>query len=1001
MAGSERLDGGRTAARGFEYQYLRTIEAMLDPPSTPNFHACRIEGAPPWEEESDAVDFDLVTAEGRILLAAQVKTRNHRNPYPATDAWEVLTSLVRRVTADKYQLLVNCRPSDTLVQLRSILGSGSPETAKQALLDLFKNAPSRKSDVAELSAADLHALLQAEIVIDTRAPGEVRQQVQRSVQLARARRSLGAGDHSSGVLLGYLLSEVHRRAADPAAANWTADEFVRALALDNQTLQQLMLHRDWSVVAGPMASLPDVARPDVLSEVEQALRPDLPPGDRVQRCVLLGLSGIGKSSLAAGYAGEHLNDYDLVIWLDATDEATMANTFRTVGSSLGLDTGQLAETSNAELPELVRRTLTTRIGRWLLVVDNVGGPELIHRWTPQLGNGDVLATSINSGVPWKSISAVRVEAMTDDQATDLLRVRLDVGEAAEWNQALGRLATELGSWPLALELAAGYINSCSIGPSEVSWYLEELKIRSLDDAVSVPAGYPRTLVAAFDLAIRSVRTAAAEDLSSVALGALLPLAFLAETRVPLSLLLAAAHLEPESIPSSELSPVIPHGDDVPVPELLRLLSTASLVRLDRPLPPSKPDLPFATVCVSTNRVLQDIVRSRIVESPAKHTSLRRLSFHLERWLTGAIDRGEYGRLAVIEVHANVLANYLLELDVADNWSALLLGNLAKVHLEKADRARAAALLRAEMSMLARDPQPNNFVREQASLQLALNGLASRPSAGEADEYFRLLEDALAAVHQILREAAAQDDPEAGEWHAAAMTVCACLGLDAIAFEESVVQRAGGLRAAFDAVLAAVPTAAPTQAFHALRAANSLLAADEVVAAEKVCRQALEVDHVPIELRHELRRFLMEALAMQGNWSGLLEETDKVGLSLDDRPPAVSWAGFVMQNVGLACGCGWLGSQDRGAIEALRRVCQIADRVRDELPAPAQQKLKLLELVVSIADADRQVAADLLLDLLKSPHFDPAENVNEAWRAFLAFSVEEAEKLGIFVRTGAD
>jgi hypothetical protein len=68
------VDGGRVAAWGFLYQYLRTIEAVLAAAEDDRFAACRVEGGASESDQLDVVDFDLIDPDGEVLLAAQVKT---------------------------------------------------------------------------------------------------------------------------------------------------------------------------------------------------------------------------------------------------------------------------------------------------------------------------------------------------------------------------------------------------------------------------------------------------------------------------------------------------------------------------------------------------------------------------------------------------------------------------------------------------------------------------------------------------------------------------------------------------------------------------------------------------------------------------------------------------------------------------------------------------------------------------------------------------------------
>ncbi|MGV9883695.1 hypothetical protein [Streptomyces sp. NPDC003006] len=69
------MDGGRVAARGFLYQYLRTLEQLVAAIDEPQVAGVRVEGPPPGDQAVDKVDFDVVDADGTVRMAVQVKSR--------------------------------------------------------------------------------------------------------------------------------------------------------------------------------------------------------------------------------------------------------------------------------------------------------------------------------------------------------------------------------------------------------------------------------------------------------------------------------------------------------------------------------------------------------------------------------------------------------------------------------------------------------------------------------------------------------------------------------------------------------------------------------------------------------------------------------------------------------------------------------------------------------------------------------------------------------------
>jgi hypothetical protein len=99
------LDGGRAAARGLRYQYLRTLESMLSLVEDPRVASVRVEGPPSYEGHVDAVDFDVLDFNGDCRMAAQVKSKAPEGSVSAADIFSVLAHLVSGHEALSYQLL--------------------------------------------------------------------------------------------------------------------------------------------------------------------------------------------------------------------------------------------------------------------------------------------------------------------------------------------------------------------------------------------------------------------------------------------------------------------------------------------------------------------------------------------------------------------------------------------------------------------------------------------------------------------------------------------------------------------------------------------------------------------------------------------------------------------------------------------------------------------------------------------------------------------------------
>jgi polynucleotide 5'-kinase involved in rRNA processing len=100
----------------------------------------------------------------------------------------------------------------------------------------------------------------------------------------------------------------------------TVGEFERLVMASGAVLARTMGRRDWGAVVGRVPVVPDVRRSDLLDQVHAAL--SLPSAQRgVCRCMLTGMSGIGKTSLAASYVLDRADVYGAVFWVDGENPA--------------------------------------------------------------------------------------------------------------------------------------------------------------------------------------------------------------------------------------------------------------------------------------------------------------------------------------------------------------------------------------------------------------------------------------------------------------------------------------------------------------------------------------------------------------------------------------------------------------------------------------------------------------------------------------------------------
>lgn len=890
------MDGGRAAAGGFLYQYLRTAEAALIALTTDDrVHACRVEGDPSPTEVggADIVDFDLVDRDGTVLLSVQVKSGTPDTQLSAGDVFTVLARLAAKGDAERYVLMTNVSLSTGAAELTRVLAlDQAPAERLAALETLLRGSAGRR--LASLTDEQLRRLGRCEISVDRRSRTELRDALLQAVRSVRRNDGRGIGVGSSGLLLAYLHWEIHRRAASPEDAVWAVSDIRNVLYLDDRSLVGALGERDWGGVLGLLPPIPDVPRTELLEVIADRFQPFRPAGRMVGKCALTGLSGIGKSSLAARYVAEYLDAYDMVFWFDASSPPyTLVQGFRDAARKLGVD----PDVSGERLRTAVHERLSRLAGRWLIVFDDARAAA-ISSWVPRIGDGDVLITSIDSTGGFGTSRDIPVGGMSPAQGASLLTARL--GLTAEQSNAgaelVGRLAAALEYWPLALELAAGYLRGCGYTISDIPFYIENLKLRSFGDRSSIPQGYPDTLIAAIDLAAGRLEAAPDTDrfLLDLAANIIMEASYLAARRIPIHLPVSASQTDVETLPEDR-GPLI--FRDPRIHEAVRSLRRISFVRLDEPLPRRETDLPTAEHTISMNSVLQEVMRSRAENHPTfpawKH-NLERLALHLNHWLSSAVHNGEADKAHLLVPHADTLVRHLRRLGLVGGRIPLLMGNLADVYAATNDLQTATGLLKTELQLLLDANTPDEFLINQARLHLA-QALA----AGEQIDAARAA-DAIGNLEHIAlfsQRLAAQADT-----HEAASSFCS----DSLYILQTIIGSghashvSGQLTDVFTEVLRMVPPTWEIRAREAAEQANAFLSAGMPEQAEHACRPYV----TPLRYSHgssvqlELQRFLIEALILQGKWNESQSELTAFATRLGQEPLYRNTAEGALHNIGL-------------------------------------------------------------------------------------------------------
>ena len=188
-------------------------------------------------------------------------------------------------------------------------------------------------------------------------------------------------------------------------------------------------------------------RGKALANLRQALTAKA-SAERIQ--VIFGVSGIGKTQLAAEYAYKHKLDYELVWWLRADDAASLAHGAQQLVEKLGFHFRDA--TTAQDVQHLLRRLLAQR-KNWLLIFDNASSAADVKDYLPAAAQGHVIVTSRRTN--WQGFGGtVPLSVLSRGNAIALLRKRTARNDS---NESASRLCQALGDLPIAVDQAAAVI----------------------------------------------------------------------------------------------------------------------------------------------------------------------------------------------------------------------------------------------------------------------------------------------------------------------------------------------------------------------------------------------------------------------------------------------------------------------------------------------------------------------------------------------------------------
>lgn len=267
-------------------------------------------------------------------------------------------------------------------------------------------------------------------------------------------------------------------------------------------------------------------RDDLLTELQERLM-DAERGKAA--CTLLGMSGIGKTQIAAEYAHRFSPDYDVVWWVNSDDRNVQRDRFGELASELGLATGNEPGERIRAVREALRRG--DPYARWLIVFDGWDDTDGAGVLLPQ-GPGHVLITSRNRG--WGDHTDIlEVPSFDRAESTGYLMRRAPHVTAPEADE----VAAEFGDVPLPLVQAAAWLGESGMEVSEYLRMVRDGRLSTVDEPAAGD-GFPNASLTSWSILINRLRRSQPQAIDVLSL-----CASFAPGRIPLGIVRAYPQAE--------------------------------------------------------------------------------------------------------------------------------------------------------------------------------------------------------------------------------------------------------------------------------------------------------------------------------------------------------------------------------------------------------------------------------------------------------------------------
>lgn len=220
---------------------------------------------------------------------------------------------------------------------------------------------------------------------------------------------------------------------------------------------------------------------------------------------ICGLGGVGKTDLAVEWFYRKMREevFQAMFWIDAAQTSQLAANYSKTASELHILAPEKAVDLVASR-ETAKEWFARASVPWLVVFDNADGIDILGDYWPTGENGSILVTSrdpLAKSFRSFSMPGIDLGPLPEAEAAQLIRNLTACDNSEAEREASTKMATQLGSLPLAILQMSGIIRRRQWSVQEfVEKYAQDTRYRSLRKVGNNPqlSRYGSTLATAWN-----------------------------------------------------------------------------------------------------------------------------------------------------------------------------------------------------------------------------------------------------------------------------------------------------------------------------------------------------------------------------------------------------------------------------------------------------------------------------------------------------------------------